>query len=362
MKRIASFSIIGFLYLCAGLTAFPCTTFVMQDKGRVYFGRNLDWDWENGWVVVNPRNVQKTALVAPGNPPAKWTSKFGSVTFNQFGDEMPFGGMNEAGLVIENMMLDDTRYPAPDARPEIGMLQWIQYQLDTCSNVAEVVATDAKVRLEQPTVPAAIHYLVCDAAGNCATIEFLDGKMVCHQGQALPYHALANDTYDKSAAYARTNPMPARRADRLKDPHSLARFTCAADRAAAFKPSTPEKDVAYAFATLEQVRQGTVWQMVYDIPGRRIHFRTQSNPRERSVDLKSLDFAHARAVKFVDIQANPSSSGALEFADLTEAQHRKYLQSFFALESLKRSMGDLMPRIEPSLFVLRSYTYAGEKP
>jgi penicillin V acylase-like amidase (Ntn superfamily) len=362
MKRFAVFLSVGLLCLCAGVPAVPCTTFVMEDKGRVYFGRNLDWDWENGWVVINPRQIQKTALVAPGNPAVKWTSKFGSVTFNQFGDEMPFGGMNEAGLVIENMMLDDTRYPAPDARPEIGMLQWIQYQLDTCSNVAEVVASDAKIRLEQPTVPAAIHYLVCDAAGNCATIEFLDGKMVCHQGQSLPYRALANDTYEKSAAYARANPLPANSAKPLKEPHSLARFTCAATRAAGFKSSTPEKDVAYAFGTLEQIHQGTVWQMVYDLPDRRIHFRTQSNPRERSVDLKSLDFAHARTVKFADIQANPSSSGALAFADLTEAQHRKYLETFFALESLKRTMGDLTPRIEPSLLMLRSYTPADEKP
>ena len=64
----------------------------------------------------------------------------------------------------------------------------------------------------------------------------------------------------------------------------------------------------------------------------------------------------------MDIQANPSSAGALEFADLTEAQHRRYLQSFFALESLKRTLGDLTPQIEPSLLVLRSYTCGDEKP
>ena len=361
MKRVAVFCIIWFVCFCAGLTAFPCTTFVMQDQGRVYFGRNLDWDWENGWVVVNPRAIRKTALVAPGHAPAKWVSKYGSVTFNQFGDEMPFGGMNEAGLVIENMMLDDTRYPVPDARPEIGLLQWMQYQLDTCSNVAEVVATDARIRLERPTVPAAIHYLVCDAAGDCATIEFLEGKMVCHRGESLPYHALANDTYEKSAAYARAHPMPADSTSDLRDPSSLARFTCAATRAAGFKASTPEKDVAYAFKTLKMVHQGTVWQMVYDVTSRQVYFRTQSNHRQRAVDLKSLDFAHIRAVEFVDIQADPTASGALPFEVLTEAQHRQYLQSFFALDSLKHAMGDLKPRIEPSLMVLSSYRRVDEE-
>src|SRR5215813_3170068 len=88
--------------------ALPCTTFVLQGKDNVYFGRNLDWDWEDGLVIVNPRNETKASLVIiPGNKPLKWTSKYGSVTFNQFGQEMPFGGMNEAGLVVENMHLPE---------------------------------------------------------------------------------------------------------------------------------------------------------------------------------------------------------------------------------------------------------------
>ena len=37
--------------------------------------------------------------------PARWTSKFGSVTFNQYGKDNPMGGVNERGLVIEVMEL-----------------------------------------------------------------------------------------------------------------------------------------------------------------------------------------------------------------------------------------------------------------
>src|SRR6266542_2870525 len=123
MRRLA----VCFLLLC-GLPALPCTTFILEGDRRVYFGRNLDWDWEEGMVLVNAKHVSKRAFVAAANA-AQWTSKYGSVTFNQFGREMPFGGMNEAGLVVENMWLDETQYPPADARPEINMLQWIQYQL-----------------------------------------------------------------------------------------------------------------------------------------------------------------------------------------------------------------------------------------
>ena len=56
-----------------------------------------------------------------------WTSKYGSATFNQYGREFPMGGMNEAGLVVESMMLFETEYPLPDTRSGIDPTQWIQY-------------------------------------------------------------------------------------------------------------------------------------------------------------------------------------------------------------------------------------------
>lgn len=90
-----------------------CTTFVLSDGNAVLFARNLDWYWPDGFVVVNQRDIEKTAFGTPKQS-ARWTSKYGSVTFNQFGRELPFGGINEAGLVVENMALIGTQYPNPD--------------------------------------------------------------------------------------------------------------------------------------------------------------------------------------------------------------------------------------------------------
>jgi len=74
--------------------------------------------------------VEKTALLYPETvgQPAKWVSAYGSVTFNQFGRELPLGRMNEAGLVIEIMWLTQTEYPHSDRRPALRELQWAQYQ------------------------------------------------------------------------------------------------------------------------------------------------------------------------------------------------------------------------------------------
>ena len=74
----------------------------------------MDWMTGEGLVIVNKRNVSKTAFLKPewddNGQPASWTSKYGSVTFNFIGREFPFGGMNESGLVITCMWLETTEW------------------------------------------------------------------------------------------------------------------------------------------------------------------------------------------------------------------------------------------------------------
>jgi penicillin V acylase-like amidase (Ntn superfamily) len=80
--------------------AYQCTTFVLHNGNRLVFGRNLDWITGTGLVMVNPRNLEKVALFDPSEKPVKWISKFGSITFNQVGRDLPYGGVNESGLAV----------------------------------------------------------------------------------------------------------------------------------------------------------------------------------------------------------------------------------------------------------------------
>src|SRR5581483_2418881 len=331
----------------------------MQGDGRIYFGSNLDWRWENGLIIVNKRGVKKASLVQPGNQPAEWISRYGSVTFNQFGQEMPFGGMNEAGLVVEQMWLDSTRYPARDSRPAVNLLEWIQYQLDNCRTVEEVLATDSKIRLEAPPVSARVHYLVSDASGNCASIECLDGRLVCHCGKDLPFHALANNTYENSLAYARAHPDPGTENHPLWRTGSEHRFARATARVIRFEPSNPTNEVQYAFDTLNQVHQwATKWRIVYDVSAHQIHLRTHDNPRERTIDLQSLDFSCGHPAQFANIDAKPSADGQLEFQDLTMAAQQAYLHDFSTKPAVRRVFGDLSKQIGALMLLVQSYTCA----
>ena len=149
---------------------------------------NYDFHSFEGLVLVNKRGTRKRSRFEGG---ASWTSRYGSVTFNQFGRDNPTTGINEKGLMISLMWLDGTEYPPADGRPATGILEWVQYNLDRHASVAEFAARAGEVR---PASKTPIHFLMADAAGDAAVVEFLDERLVLHRGATLPVRALANST------------------------------------------------------------------------------------------------------------------------------------------------------------------------
>lgn len=320
--------------LTAAAPAAACTTFCLRGSGpggRVLFGKNYDWNVGEGMLVVNQRGLARRADV-PGDRPASWVSKYGSVTFNQYGRDFPNGGINEAGLVIELMWLEGSRYPAPDRRPAVDVLQWIQYNLDSHATVQEVLAANQKVRITS-LVP--LHYLVADRKGGTATIEFLDGKLVAHTGKELPVAALANSPYRESLARrqqraAKDGAVPA-------GPGSHARFDRAAERVARFGQARQERQerqenakadpVAYAFDTLDQVAQGsyTQWSIVYEIDRLAVHFRTRDHRAVRTLRLADLDFRCGGPVRVLDLAAPVQGNVAARLVPYTRQLNQDLL-------------------------------------
>jgi choloylglycine hydrolase len=304
---------------------FACTTFCLKNKDEVLFGKNYDWMIGDGMVFVNKRGVEKSALVSGNETAARWISKYGSVTFNQYGRDNPSGGMNEAGLVIELMWLEDTEYPKTDARPVLDVLEWIQYQLDISATVDDVVKNAEAVRIASPVK---LHYLVGDKAGNSATIEFLNGNTVAHTGEKLAVSTLTNDTYEKSLSYLKTTAP-----EKAKTESSFDRFTRAAVKTKEFaaKPKTEQEAVNYAFEILSNVAQknSTQWSIVYDQKRAKIHFRSMPSPAIKSIDTKSFDYSCGSTVKIFDVNSKESGDVTLKFADYTRAANRDLIERSF---------------------------------
>jgi penicillin V acylase-like amidase (Ntn superfamily) len=323
-----------FISICATFTViagmlasdvFACTTFCLKNKGEVLFGKNYDWMIGDGIVFVNRRGVSKWSMLESEKNVAKWTSKYGSVTFNQYGWESPSGGMNEAGLVIELMWLDDTKYPKPDTRPAIDVLEWIQFNLDTAATTAEVIANAETVRIASRID---LHYLVNDRQGNSATIEFLDGKLIAHTGEKLAVPTLANDTYERSLTYSRSASI-----DGAKSESSLDRFTRASIKTKEFSErSKSEKDaVDYAFGILADVAQknSTQWSIVYDQKRGRIYFRTRQATQIKSIDTKAFDYSCSSPVKLFDMNSDAAGDVTGRFRDYTRKANRDLIERAF---------------------------------
>jgi choloylglycine hydrolase len=317
MKKVIAFL---FLILFAA-HAFACSTFLLSKNGRHIFGRNYDWITGNGMIMVNARNVLKTSFMPGDGKPISWISTYGSITFNQFGKEFPHGGMNEKGLVIELMWLNETHYPDADSRAPLNELQWIQFQLDNCNTIEEVIATDKQVRINRAGA-APLHYLIADASGKAATIEFIDGKMVVHRGKSLTYPVLTNTIYDD--ALQETNSKK----DRY-DNNSVERFATACNMIQQFKTTNSTQDpVDYSFTILDKISQKgyTKWSIVYDITNRRVYCQTAEQPQRKEFSFNEFDFTCKATTPSFSLAAPNAGSIARLFTPLSFEQNKTLIE------------------------------------
>lgn len=282
------------------LYVFCCTTFVIKRENNLVFGRNLDWVSENGIIVVNQINQQKQSIVFSPDEPMSWTSKYGSVTFNQFGKELPFGGINEKGLVIE-IMVANAEYPETDNRKAVNELQWIQYQLDNSSNLEEVIANDKIIRLSK--INQELHFLVADKNGNIAVIEFVKGKMQTYKGDELLFPVLENDSYETSLQKYQNN--------------QKSRFTTATQKVVNYNEKTNLSVIDYSFEILEDVALDGSWSIVYDIKNMTIDFITKSNRKRKKIDFKTFDFSCNQETLIYDLEAENNGLINDKFVELT---------------------------------------------
>jgi penicillin V acylase-like amidase (Ntn superfamily) len=335
---------LGLLVVAAlGAGAEACSTFCLVHDGQVVVGNSYDWMVDDGMVVVNKRGVWKMAMVM--DTPAQWTSRYGSVTFNQYGREFPIGGMNEAGLVATLMWLNGTQYPAPDERGAVGSLQWIQYQLDTAGKVEEVIANQKRIRVGAAD-PAPLHYFVADRSGKCAVVEYIGGETRCYSGKELRATALTNTSYAEAVAYLRGHAGFGGSAEVACTPGSRDRFVCAAARVRDYDAQRDGPAAEYALETLRRVRQGnTVWNIVYEPSASRIRFLTRAASDVRSIDLRKLDFACGTPVKVLDMNAALSGDVTGRLEDYTPEANRALVTESYgqtpALEGMPEMIVDM---------------------
>lgn len=282
---------------------YPCTTFSLSDSKSHCFGKNYDFPIGNAHVSINKRNLVKVSIPLNDEKRVAWVSKYGSITFNQFGKELPNGGMNEAGLVIELMALDNPEYSAMDSRFGLTELQWIQYMLDNYSTVDEVLASDNSMRMSlYSMVP--IHVLISDKRGDVAVLEYVNNKTVVHRDRSLPFTALTNDTYDNSVDYMKHFHYVHSPRQLPQSISSLDRFVRASYYAKNYCSRYNPSDYSFMILGSVNVEDFTQWSIVYDINNMKISYKTLNNNKIRSISLNDFDFSPVSPALYIDIDSD----------------------------------------------------------
>ena len=327
--------------------SYACTSFILGDGDDVILGSNFDNSFKPGMLFVNKRNVRKSGLNPDGEMLAPtWTSKYGSVTVHTAPYQYPWAGMNEAGLTISTMQVPGTQVQSADERPALISAAWVQYVLDTCATIDEVIEAEKQVRLSY----AVDHYLVCDASGDSLVIEFLAGQAVCHRGKDLPVKVLANGPYAQCVEDLRT-------AGRLpKDASSQSRMQRLDRMARAYKATPGTDGIDYAFSMLsEAALPSTTWSLVFDLKERALVFRTFENPHPRRVNLRVLDFSCQAPVRMIDMHAKLQGDITAQLAEYSfEAMARHARQ---AIQAHRPDLGEEV--IQQFLAHVESFDCAG---
>jgi penicillin V acylase-like amidase (Ntn superfamily) len=345
MKRYALLLITIIMLACVTVTnSHACTAFCFR-QGRFgpFFDRhwvvgvNYDWLLEDGLVIINKRGLSKTAHYnsSVSEIPAKWTSKYGSVTFNQYGRECAARGMNEMGLVVSSLIdFGAVQYPTPDIRPGVSHSQWVQYLLDNYATVREIVESDNDIRIGATSDTLPSHYFVCDKKGECLVIEFRGGNTVYYTGENLPIKLLTNTPYADALSFLDQDTVP------VPDPAlSVWRFITAAKSLQNLTVGRWVPAVASAFDILNKVstyleNDWTEWSIVFDLTTSRVYFTTLSNPKVRYLDLNDFDLSCTKPTHILSMQADFEGEVTDNFTNYTKRANRDLIDSAFGKTAL----------------------------
>ncbi len=343
LRRVLSGLIlaVGFLLLLAiGNDALACSSFLLKKDGSVIAGRNLDSSkFTPGVVVINHRGIWKESRswneLAYGrsvpNAHLSWVSKYGSITFNTFCRDFVDGGMNEAGLFIQEMSLVENKYPEDQAMPRFFMMLWMQYILDNFESVDQVVASAREVVIDGWNW----HFFAADSEGNTAAIEFVDGKPVLTYGEAMPITVLCNETYETEMNLLRTyqgfggdTPVVLKDAGVTPDPDAPyvdARFVNAATLIKMSEDSQMSP-LDYGMKVLDEMAwEGTQWSYVCDLTKKTVRFRTKDSPELKELRFSDFTFDVADPTLMLDIHAT-GDIGPGSFSDYSLDFNRASLE------------------------------------
>ena len=207
------------------LATFNCTSFqVARAEGDGFrFGRNYDYFKNPTMVTVSrPKNGYASIAVSDmshfGYSLEKLPDGFMARLSCLAAVYAPVDGMNEKGLCTSIMALPKQAAQQDTPKPNVGTTILMRLWLDRCATVQEALDLLETVDVRHDAaVGSGYHYMVADAAGDCAVVEFdlEDGWKTMVVRKPEGENAMLVTNHLLSEKYYTTDPDPV-----VGNPHS----------------------------------------------------------------------------------------------------------------------------------------------
>jgi len=336
MKQIQKFlllSLLSFLFISISYTSLSCSSFKLQKGDGLVYGHNLNEGdiGVPGMIFINKRGIFKqgrswSELTTPENSNPSdhcWVSRYGSITFNNFGRDFPDGGMNEAGLFVWEMN-ETIEYPKDEDLPKLNQMNWMQFMLDNCSTVDEAVQCAYAFEIDG----WGWHYFIGDATGNIAAIAFIKGEVVIHQGEDLPVPGLFNTPYERELEVLKYYKGFGGFYNPDLDNPEVPRFAKTAVMVENFKPE--DNIVDYGLYMLDKLMVNDVpeWSILCDVRKMQVHFKTRINPEVKVISFADIDFSNTSPVMVLNMDVKEGGDVFSMFTPYTNQKMRSFYEEF----------------------------------
>ena len=176
---------------------FGCGAFVAQNKNRdILFGRNMDCECAIPMLLCLDADTSYRFLSLVNMAFLDWDeSTFDSLEINNkltlATAYSPSDGVNEYGLAVATLTDTAAIYPEQNDKVTLFDMTLPRLLLSKARSVEEAIHYTQRYNLFYDVAP--LHFMVADASGHSAVIEFVAGKMVVTKIQNK-YQVVANFT------------------------------------------------------------------------------------------------------------------------------------------------------------------------
>lgn len=289
--------IITLILLFSFASLFSCSRVFWNDESQKIVIRSMDLNRNDyAKIVIFPRGYSRDGGV---DHSLNWVSKYGSVITTAF-NIGTVDGLNEAGLAAHLHYLEGAEYPCSQGLPKIGIHHWVQYFLDSCSNVKEAVEAAKKIQIVDMKIAGEfwpLYVILEDPSGESAVLQYLRGELMIHQGYNLnvatndPSYTFHLENLKNYVPFGGILPLP-------KNQTSEGRFI----RLSACLETigkNPQKSWSELFQIIIKDKKAswqTHWLSIIDLKQHTYSFIRVSDNKTWLIDLNKIDFSQGTKI------------------------------------------------------------------